>query len=474
MTPRLLLAVLAAASAHAAVIRGNVVENFTGKLLTRALVILQPLPGTPAEVRSMRTTSLGRFEFDNLPAGAYLVKASRRGFLPTEYGQKRWNSAGVPIMLEDADTTFLAIRLPRYSAIGGTIVDENEIGLPGHEVAVYRWSDPPELIRQSTADDRGVYRIGGLEPGKYVVRTVGRQYEDGGYLPTFSREASRAEEAQLIDVFLEQQTDRIDVRPLPGKLFSVLVGWEPADEATVTLASALGRTTVKGVPPVRFNGQSPGDYEVYLEMASGEGAYQRFVLNRDMPVTLLAQPGSNVTFAGAPANGAGVLWVRRKDLAGTGQISAREAGTSVPLPPGRWEVLLAPPTGYYVSAAPSARGRPDGWLEFLSRTNSNLRLILSSGPGAIRGSVKDAPYAPVYLEGYDPASRKRVGELQTTRADSRGQYRFGGLAPGSYRLLSTVEYNSPDTATMDLAAAPTVLVSTHGDVTKDLDLWVIR
>src|SRR5205823_1531317 len=146
------------------------------------------------QARTMRSTLRGAFEFDGLPAGAYLLKAERLGFLPAEYGQKRWNSAGEPILLEEGATAFLTLRLLRFSAVSGTIVDEDDIGLPAHEVAVYRLKQPPELVATRTADDRGVYRVGGLTPGRYLVRTVGKQYPEGAYLPTFSRETELIEQ----------------------------------------------------------------------------------------------------------------------------------------------------------------------------------------------------------------------------------------------------------------------------------------
>jgi hypothetical protein len=73
----------------AAVIRGNVVENQTGKPLARALVALRPIQGTLGGPQGLRTDSYGAFAFDSLAAGAYVVRVSKPGFLPTEYGQKR-------------------------------------------------------------------------------------------------------------------------------------------------------------------------------------------------------------------------------------------------------------------------------------------------------------------------------------------------------------------------------------------------
>jgi len=150
--------------------------------------------------------------------------------------------------------------------------------------------------------------------------------------------------------------------------------------------------------------------------------------------------------------------------------------------PGRWEFMLTPPDGYYVA---SFSGRPlnqrdvsraEGWNE--AAPNNQVWFSLSSGPAAVQGSVKaagdPAVGAPVYLEAYDPASQRRLLELHTTRTDLRGAYRFDGLAPGTYRVLSTFEYNSPTVAQMELAGAQTVDVPHGGNPTVDLELYEIR
>ena len=141
--------------------------------------------------------------------------------MPVQYGQKNWRASGTPIVLDADQSTFLFVRLPRFASISGIIVDENDVGLPEHEVAAFRNTRPPRLIARAQADDRGIYRIFGLEPGNYLVRTIGRQYEDGGYLPTFFRETQRVEEAGFVETYLDQDRPDIKVRPIPGKLFNI-------------------------------------------------------------------------------------------------------------------------------------------------------------------------------------------------------------------------------------------------------------
>ena len=137
--PRLgLLLALTTTTLSAAVIRGTIVENRTGKPLSRVSLVLQPIAGTPGSPAQVRTNNFGGFEFQSLAGGAYVLKASRRGFLPLEYGQKLWNSAGQPVVLTDDGSAFLNIRLMRYGGITGTILDENDIGLSDHEIVAYR------------------------------------------------------------------------------------------------------------------------------------------------------------------------------------------------------------------------------------------------------------------------------------------------------------------------------------------------
>jgi len=144
----ILLFVLATAS-PAAVINGLVVEKSTGYSVAHASVTLQPLPMAGRATTNVRTNDAGRFEFGNLASGAYLVKAARRGFMPAEYGQKRWNSAGAAIVIE-GDTT-ISIRLPlsRYGSITGTVRDSNEVGIPDQDVAAYTNTQPPHYVARS-------------------------------------------------------------------------------------------------------------------------------------------------------------------------------------------------------------------------------------------------------------------------------------------------------------------------------------
>lgn len=484
----------AVAALHAGVIRGTVLENQTSKPLSRAQVVLEPVAGTAGGAHSARTDRSGNFAFSSLPAGAYVLKASRRGFMPMEYGQKQWNSAGVPVTLTEGAALFLTIRLPRYGGITGTIVDENYVGWLEGDVLAYRYSQPPVLVARGRSDERGVYRISGLDPGRYLVRSAPMQNEDASYLPTFSQEAVRAEESRPVEVYFEQDSTGVDVRPSEGRLFSlsgVVLTIPPGTPATVTLVSDMGRQTIRGAA-FQFAGLAPAVYEIYAEIQGNpsQAAYTSLGgLDHDSSVTLQLQPVRERQVEVSPAPPGGLasvqIMARRKDLAGVGAPETlRVANNRASMAPGRWELMLTPPPGYYVSGFSGSlpgRGdvsRPDGWNEAATNYYSSIRFTLSSSPGAVHGVVKSSGEtvagAPVYLEAYDPVAWKRVTDLRTMRTDMRGMYRFEGLAPGVYRVLSTFEYRSPDSAQMEMAGAQTTSVAARDDLAVDLDLYAIR
>lgn len=494
---RLLFGALLSSAVYAAAIQGTVVENQTGRPVARAAVEVRPISQAQGQPLSKRTDSRGQFELGGLAAGSYLVTATRRGFMHAEYGQRRWNSVGMPLTVQAEETAMITLRLMHYSAITGTVVDENEVGLPDFGVAVYRAGQPPELVASARGDESGVFRVSGLEPGTYLVRSAAKQDEDEAYLPTFSRETQRVEEARAITVYPEDETRGVEVHALPGKLHTLsgeAITVPPGIPVRITLASDMGRQTVEG-PVFQFSGLAPGLYELFAEVMENpsrniryQAAYQQVPLDRDTHLRLVLQEPRETRFdfeplAAGVANTIQVL-ARRKDLAGTAPTERLSlVNGRAKLAPGRWELLATPPAGSYVSgfsvpfASSVAKGRPDGWNEVVIGNFSLVRFSLSNNPGAIGGVVKTAGEpvagAPVFLEAYDPVTRKRLTDLRTTRTDDHGRYEFRGLAPGTWRILATFEYQSPDTETMDAGGARAVQIDAGMQAQIDPDLYTL-
>jgi len=82
--------------------------------------------------------------------------------------------------------------------------------------------------------------------------------------------------------------------------------------------------------------------------------------------------------------------------------------------------------------------------------------------------------APVFLEPVDLEPARRLTDNCVTLTDVHGRYHFGSLAPGRYRVLSSFEYQMPDSKIMTEAHARELQIDVRGDVAQDLDLYVIR
>jgi hypothetical protein len=61
-------------------------------------------------------------------------------------------------------------------------------------------------------------------------------------------------------------------------------------------------------------------------------------------------------------------------------------------------------------------------------------------------------------------------DLQVTRADTQGQYRFTDLAPGTYHVLSSFEFE-PSDGPLEAGGARTLKIEESRDLNQDLDLF---
>lgn len=176
-----------AAPAPAGVIVGQVVDAGSGKPVPNANVTLGQsgsagvlqLPvgaGRPqsSPVRAL-TNAEGRFVFRPLSKGAYGVTANASGYMFGSYGQGRPNGPSRQVELDDnAAIETITIRLWKYAAISGTVLDEKAEPAVGVTVRVLQQvvtGGRRRLVQGAAGqtDDRGIYRLSSLVPGDYFV-----------------------------------------------------------------------------------------------------------------------------------------------------------------------------------------------------------------------------------------------------------------------------------------------------------------
>ena len=148
-------------------ISGVVTDGATGKPIGGATVMLWAPPHT----HFMLTDPQGRFVFLRLaPASGCELTVSKSG-----YAGRLFGSAQVTIDLKQGEwVSKVTLTLWRNGGISGRVVDElNEpvVGIPVRARRVILVAGMPQVAagKVGTTDDRGMYRIGSLPAGKYLV-----------------------------------------------------------------------------------------------------------------------------------------------------------------------------------------------------------------------------------------------------------------------------------------------------------------
>lgn len=166
-------------SANTAAVSGVVVDAGSGRPLEGAIVVLiRRGTAQVAPAQRMVTDAQGRFVFKDLPASSgYSLSATRFGYLPGDYGKSELSVSGGARPFVLAENQWLAdarIALWRPGAVSGTVLDEHGdpvVGVYVRLIGIVQAAGNTHFAAgpATLTDDRGMYRIGGLHPGKYLV-----------------------------------------------------------------------------------------------------------------------------------------------------------------------------------------------------------------------------------------------------------------------------------------------------------------
>jgi hypothetical protein len=252
-----------------AVLRGQIVTADNGSPIRRAQVrVMSP---DAREGRVATTDAQGRFEIRELPAGRYTMTASKGGFVPLQFGQRRPSESGTPIELGDGQTVDkITIALPRGSVLGGRVTDE--FGEPVANASVSAWryafaggtrrmAPAPGANARDTTDDQGQFRLFGLPPGEYYIsamlRSGGPEVTDpmgelSGYAATYYPGTTNIAEAQRVTLAVAQENTSVHFGLIATRLVRVsgqviMSDGSPAPNGNVMLApmnSSGGRAMI--------------------------------------------------------------------------------------------------------------------------------------------------------------------------------------------------------------------------------------
>ncbi len=287
----------------ARVIKGRVTDD-AGLPVEDATVYLMPAGSMSAQgsiealnIRPTSTDDEGKFEMDTSGSGAYSLVAFAPGYVTVagssiDGGVQRYYRAG----------EFVSVRLVKGGVIAGTVT--NEMGEPmvasrvrairvrdaeGRPVRM-RLSNPDRMMEDWKTDDRGHYRIYGLEPGSYVISAGAKglmSFQDDGYagdVATYYPSSTR-DTATEVKVASGQESVGVNIRHRGSRGYAVsgtVTGGSTASLQNVIVVSVLqassgapeAMTFIPMILPARsfaFYGLADGEYYV-TAMATEEKA----------------------------------------------------------------------------------------------------------------------------------------------------------------------------------------------------------
>src|SRR5712692_8525136 len=271
----------------------------TGAITGRVVSEGQPVSGATVFVVAIGSASGqrtgtdydGNFKAEGLDAGAYRVSASSPGYV----------SEVSPAVPDNPATYYrpgdsVTLTLIKGGVISGTVT--NGAGEPVVNATVRAWrirdseGKPIPNVNQArdrATDDRGYYRLYGLQPGSYIVSAGGATQFSGGAFgtnayandaPTFAPASTRDTAVEIVVSSGQEATADIRYRGEPGHSISGrATGAQPPSPflVSVRLTDVSGHATIGGTTAARddqafqLNGVSDGDYEISAITGSPNG-----------------------------------------------------------------------------------------------------------------------------------------------------------------------------------------------------------
>jgi len=441
-----------------------------------------------------RTDQTGSYRITNIPAGTYEVSPITPALVPTNLPDSVVISEGE--QLENID-----LSLVPGGVITGKITDSEGEPIIGEPVSIMPIDEQLQSRFSSTllsrlhsagnsTDDRGVYRVFGLPPGKYKV-SVGSS-ESGSrssreyYKKTFYPSASDAAKATVIEVTEGSERNQVDIvlgrpvrtfrvvgrvvdetgRPMPNVEYGVGQRIDYGDSGSGSSSSRSGEAT-NANGEFRLENVTPGRYTIFTVAPEGSdvpAASVSFeVVDRDLtdlliklikgsslsgvvvldgnerPLTMLSRlriwaavESTDSTFTNHPSSRVG------ED--GTFRIDGVRSGLA------RLSLASSDNRKQFEIVRVERNGRPQSeTINVKEREQvAGIRVIVKyvKLTGGIRGQVKvengELPPASQLSLSLWPLDenleRKRTSSIPEPKLDARGRFFMEGLAAGTYEM----------------------------------------
>ena len=464
------------------VIRGRIVAADTNAPLRRVQVRLSPMTAEDGTSRLATTGDDGRYEFTQLSAGRYGLKASKGGYVDGEYGQRRPFEKGRPIEIADRQVLDgVDMALPPGGVITGTVTDETgePVARAWVQLARYRYLNGKRTLVGNygdSTDDRGEFRIFGLPPAEYLLSASFSEFGDRAidqvrYVRTFYPGTASPAEAQRVRVKLGGE--------IPGLSIAL------QRLRSVSVSGVVRSTTPSPFAFVRARNPDGDDSDSYIGVVDSRGAFSiagllpgSYVIEAHYP---LGQERASLDVKVGATDVADLILTMSAGASAHGQVRF-EGGTpprdlqpsqvmlfgfeedqfamggQLPAPPVRsdWTFELTGLHGRQVLTgvggrdwrvkAVSVAGNDftDVPIDFRNGDVTGIEIVLSKGHTEVAGRVTDsrgvvAGDATVVIFPADVEKWTKRGRIMAARPDQQGRYHVEELRAGRY-LAIAVDY----------------------------------
>ncbi len=442
----------------AAIVAGRVVDAGTGRPI--AGVVVTPAgsaavasPGGSGPPRVL-TNAGGNFVLRGLSKGSLVLTATKGGYVNATHGQRRPGGSTQPIPVDaDQRITDVEIRMWKYGAIAGTIVDEAGDPVVGLRVQALRKTFVASRRRFTPGpvagtDDRGMYRLSGLTPGDYIVMAPSTQTA----VPTDVMESffsgTPISDARRVELGRELGTIGSAIAPA-GSQHAMKAGSQTLSLPAGTLSPIATGTGILVYPTVYYPSAATANQAGTVSVRSGDDRSGIDLQIR--PVRGVSVSGMLMGPEGSVAT-TGVRLVQAADEA----LEPIDVATALTDPTGAF-TFPAVPAGSYVLRVVRVPRPPVQDVTFVAqmplsvgdRDLTDLVVPLAAGPrvsGRItfEGTI-ERPSGPA-ITGMrirlDPADGPPTGEgmlaMETGGADESGDFRTYGVPPGRYVVRVSV------------------------------------
>ena len=300
-------------SARLPAISGHVYRADTGAPLAKAVVTLTPTAGlSNIEYPRAETETDGSYRFYDVSRRSYLVAAAREGFVRQVYNPDGQLTGKTLTVNSENPLENIDFHLALGGVISGSVVDEDGLAVGEIEVSAVRLvSTPgglesPRRVQVTQTDQRGSFRLAGLEPGSYFVcvngpngNVVAHRTGRENYRETYYVNATAPTNAQPVQVVVGNETEDIRISVPAEKRYNITarVSGPERDGAPLRCSYQVsvegrnhssstaddGSITIPDIPP--------GDYTLVAtawEVSTyvGQGTAVVHVVNADVQVSI--------------------------------------------------------------------------------------------------------------------------------------------------------------------------------------------